>query len=508
MPAKNIAKEFRNAQLHGAPLVSITTADPFRVMEKIGDALNGTVARFAWNAAQGVRAASEKALAFLRSLAGESVRTEEQFAEWLKQFAASTMNVNSALDFALTIPDGSVIFFLHFHRFIADPVTVTAFHILREPFKATQRVAVPLGPSFSWPEEVRRDVVTLDDPLPDTEDLGAMVKKLYTETNLGEPVNLMEVVDAARGLSAFEAETAVAMALTPKGVDVPSAWRRKTENVPRGLSVTVGEKPQKVAGLKQVLRRIELLFAGKNPPAAVLRLDEFEKMKGSENDSTNISQDAEGAVLQWMEDSGHTGIICLGPAGTGKSFISKIIAMLYRVPGMSLDMGKVKEKWAGASENNLRDALKAADAMAGGRRVLVVATCNKITNISAPLRRRFRAGTYYFDLTSREERIEAWKLYVEKYEIKESFEPFVELPLTPAEIRNACEDVYDNGITLREAVQFLTPIAIADPKSIEDLRNLADGAFLNASEPGPYRKPGSAQAKAWEAVSARKLDVS
>lgn len=58
------------------------------------------------------------------------------------------------------------------------------------------------------------------------------------------------------------------------------------------------------------------------------------------------------------------GIMLLGVQGCGKSLAAKAVAGAWSVPLMRLDLGALYNKFLGETERNLREALKAADAMA------------------------------------------------------------------------------------------------------------------------------------------------
>jgi SpoVK/Ycf46/Vps4 family AAA+-type ATPase len=58
------------------------------------------------------------------------------------------------------------------------------------------------------------------------------------------------------------------------------------------------------------------------------------------------------------------GILLLGVQGAGKSLVAKAIAGNWRLPLLRLDFGALYNKYHGETERNLRESLKAADAMA------------------------------------------------------------------------------------------------------------------------------------------------
>lgn len=71
--------------------------------------------------------------------------------------------------------------------------------------------------------------------------------------------------------------------------------------------------------------------------------------------------------LQSAPDAGldpPKGILLLGVQGAGKSLAAKAVAGAWKLPLLRLDVGALYNKYHGETERNLRDSLKAADAMA------------------------------------------------------------------------------------------------------------------------------------------------
>jgi SpoVK/Ycf46/Vps4 family AAA+-type ATPase len=82
-----------------------------------------------------------------------------------------------------------------------------------------------------------------------------------------------------------------------------------------------------------------------------------------------------------------------------------------------------------------------------------IATCNRFASLTPELKRRFRFGTFFFDLPTSEERVLIWQLYCKKFNVSG------ELPndtgWTGAEIRNCCTIAYRLKLSLREAAEFI-----------------------------------------------------
>ena len=122
----------------------------------------------------------------------------------------------------------------------------------------------------------------------------------------------------------------------------------------------------------------------------------------------------------------------------------------------------------------------------GGERVFFVGTCNRLDAVPAELRRRFRYGTWMFDLPSAEERESIWSIHRHRYKVES--DPPPDEGLTGADIRNCCDLAASLRIDLEQASDYIVPTSRYAAEAIEASRSMADGRFLSASYPGPYRK--------------------
>jgi SpoVK/Ycf46/Vps4 family AAA+-type ATPase len=359
---------------------------------------------------------------------------------------------------------------------------------------------VPLGPTVPLPLELQQDVVALNEPMPDDAALGGVLDELYKGVRGVPPATAEQrgkVIAATRGLSAFLAEQTFAMGMSTQGMDVDSCWERKRAavNQTNGLKFnTTKETFDDIRGLDQIATFMGALFKGENAPRAVLRIDEIDKQLAGATggDLSGVSADALGAVLRWTEDEGHTGFVAIGPGGSGKSLVSKAIGGTFGVPTLEADLGAAKGGIVGQSEERIRTLLKVVSGVAGGGRVLLVATCNRMASLPPELRRRMKFGMWYFDLPTAEGREAIWRLYFERYKLG-AFAPGL-LPQdegwTGAEIRNCCELASDLSVSVKDAATYIVPIIRSAPEQVRELRDMADGRFLDAAREGVYVAAG------------------
>ena len=308
------------------------------------------------------------------------------------------------------------------------------------------------------------------------------------------PEVIQKAVSAVRGLAAFEAEQATAMSLRPAGIDLAYLWeskRRQIELTP-GLSVWRGSQTfADVKGLANATEFLGQIWHGKRPPRGIFWLDEGEKLfagsTGSMADSSGVSQGILQSLLTHMQDTQVRGMILCGPPGVGKSYLAQTAGKTFGVLTVALDTNGMKASYVGQSEQNVRAALKVETSVTDGCSLWVM-TCNSLTNLPPELRRRFTYGIWFCDFPSLAEREVIWGYYRNKCGlVKRQMQQVEDTGWTPAEIRTCCELAADLQITTAQAAGRIIPVYHSDRKNMDELRRAADGKFISAAYPGPYR---------------------
>lgn len=485
--------QFRSARRCGAPIVKIDTPDPAQTIERLS---NGTVMSEStpvvqWDRCQGWKARNKAGVEALRQVVSDLGGDVD--------LPALTADPIECMLLALKLPKRTVLFAINAHRYLGDSTPggaafVQAVWNLRDEFKQDNRTLVLLGPSVVLPPELTGDVVPLDEPLPGEGELGEIIESVFEALEAKCPAADKErAVDALRGLPAFSAEQAVAMAIDPKEkkVDHDALWERKRAMIAAtpGLSVWGGSETfADVGGNEQVKSYFTKLFNGLEAPRVVVFIDEMEKAfagaggNGGPGDSSGVSQGFHGQFLTYMQDYKVEGVLELGPPGAAKSAVAKALAGEFDRPMIVLDLGGMKASLVGESEQRLRTALKVITAVGGGR-ALFVATCNRISTLSPELRRRFQR-VFFFDLPTAEEREMIWKLYEKKYDL--SGQRPDDAGWTGAEIEQAARLAYRLKIPLLETAQYIVPVSKSAKAEIDELRKSADQRFLSAARPGHY----------------------
>ena len=497
------------------PLVAVATPDQAETIRRIRETFeNGAktpVPVVQWDAMQG--------LSGLNKL-GREVRARklgDDAADW----PGLTSNPGAALGVMAELPGelrdekgalaqrGSIVFMLNGQRYFEDRAgsqngqVLQGIWNLRDPYKTNRRTLVILGPAFKFPPEIAQDVILFDEPYPDEAELRMIVARQAAEAGLGELDDKVveQSIDAVTGLAAYTAEQVTAMSLSKEGIDVDALWQRKIAVIEQtdGLGVDRGDESfQDVGGLENFKEFGLRLIRSKKAPTLYVRIDEMEKYfgglgsGGGPADNTGVTQDRLGTILRKMEDNAWTGFIALGHAGTGKSLVTKSLANTAtkitgrRVLSVALDLGATAGGIVGESERKIRTALKVIESLARGGRVCFVGTCNDISILPPALKRRFKLGTWMFDLPSAEEKKNIWKINLKRFGIEDPDLPD-DTDWTGADIRNVCETAAALETPLKEVVQYTTLVAQSDPDAISRLRRLADGRYVSASTPGTYR---------------------
>jgi len=491
MPMPTLLHQFQTARRRSVPLISLITADPAATLDGLVTAVP-EAPLLRWDSVQGLVGVTPEAQALLASLIGGPFDRQ------------ATADPVQALMLAQKLPPDSVLVCLNTHRWVEQAPVAQAIWNLRNPFKTDGRTLVLLSPAgLSLPAELQQDLIHLDEPLPEDDARQQIATALHDAADLPPPPEDVrrQVLDATRGLSAFAAEQAMALSLTPQGMDLPRLWGHKHRFIEATPGLAVwrgGETFAAIGGLAHVKTFLRRLLQGRGRPGALVFIDELEKAlagaSGPLGDSSGVSQTMLGFLLSYMQDTQASGLLFLGPPGSGKSQLAKAAGHEAGLPTIVFDLPGMKSSLVGESEARLRQALKVVTAISHGT-PLFIATCNALSQLPPELRRRFTCGTFFFDLPDPEEQRAIWAIYLQHYQL-----PPQELPphqgWTGAEIRQCCDLAWRLECSLREAASYLVPVIQSAGEQIDQLRQQAHGRFISASDPGPYHYPTTPAAPA------------
>lgn len=491
----NVYERLRKARIVGCPIVTFGTSDPGAASKKISHSVMGE------KAASSAKAADRVLTVQWDCARGVTAVFEGKWPDQAGELASKMGGEEAVSLFELLLGLHSfnqkfVLIIHNAHRYIDGPeatMVVQAIWNLRDVFKRKGQLLCLMGPHISVPVELRHDVVELDEPLPTEQELTEVIKNLGSAAKIKlDEATLRDASRATTGLSAFAAEQLSALNISKAdGLSVTGVWGDKCQKINEtpGLNVVSDGSFNDLAGYESVKGFLSRILKGPKKPTGIVFIDEIEKsIGGASGDLSGTTQDQLGVLLQYMQDRRAAGCIFAGPPGSGKSAMAKRAGSEGEILTIQLDLGATKGSLVGQSESQVREALKVLDAVTGGN-TLWLATANSIDAIPPELKRRFKYGTWYFDLPGLEEREAIWDLYANRYQVnKEWAEELVAKEWTGAEIESCCEIADRTGMTVLQAAEYIVPVAKTAARQIEALRDAADGRWLSANYSGTYSK--------------------
>ena len=451
----------------GYPALLVRTHEPERFIGSMVKKINGRTP-YQWDLVRGYREL------------GNGAEWEEADAYELPQIAARGK-------------EKAVWFLRNFHFSIKEPVVIQAIQNNLPFYKAKGITLVMVAPDVELPQELEREVVVLDFPLPTREELRGILAGLEESTGVKAEKEDM-VLDAAQGLTWEEAENALALALVrQKCFDPKTITELKAQMVKKSAALEFSQ-------FKET----------------------FETLGGLDN--------LKGWVLNRFERRRvglpFRGILLLGVPGTGKSHFAKALGNQAGWPCLSLNLGKVFGSLVGESEAKMREALKVVDAMApcilfldeiekglagvggsstdggttqrvGGTfltwlndhtsEVFVIATCNDYSKLPPEYTRMGRWDAIFFvDNPAADERENILQIYLSQF-LGSNYEPDPAQyrdaldSYSGAEIRQVAIEAAYNGGDLEAAARFVIPISRSQKAQMDALREWARARTIPAS---------------------------
>lgn len=386
----------------------------------------------------------------------------------------------------------------NFHRFLHSAEIMQALLHQLTTGKHNRTFVIILSPLVQIPVELEKQFIVIEHDLPDRRQLESIAHGVATDpSEMPGGLELQRLLDAAAGLTRYEAENAFSLSLVRHGqLQVETLWELKSQVL-------------KKSGLLQLHRGSE----------------SFADLGGLDSLKTFCKRALRPSASSRVRPRG---VLLLSPPGCGKSQFAKALGVEVGRPTVVLDIGALLGSLVGQTEQNIRQALRIVDAMApavafldecekafagavGGQGdsgvaarlfgtflswlndrdsdTFVVATANDISRLPPEFSRAERFdGVFFLDLPGREQRQAIWQLYLEEYQLDRQQKRPTDDDWTGAEIKSCCRLAALLDVPLVAAAQNIVPVAKISAEAVDRLRDWASGRCLCADTPGIYQR--------------------
>jgi SpoVK/Ycf46/Vps4 family AAA+-type ATPase len=232
--------------------------------------------------------------------------------------------------------------FLGAPQVLPDPVVVRKLRDLVQLLKESEKTVLFLSPVLRLPPESEKEIAVVDFSLPTLEELEeALDRVVRSARSRGglrlrlSPEGREQVLQAAQGLTVSEAENVFAKSVVMAHQFDPE--------------IIIAEK-------KQLIRK-----------SNILEYYEAAEEMAYVGGMANLKAWLHKRRLAFTEQARAfglpepRGLLLLGVQGGGKSLLAKAVATMWKLPLLRLDMGRVFSELVGASEENMRMALRLAE---------------------------------------------------------------------------------------------------------------------------------------------------
>ena len=228
------------------------------------------------------------------------------------------------------------------HPYFSEKKYPELLRKLATQLKFFNKHIVFVGPYTKLPIEIGKYITIVNIDLPDRDDLRIRLRYVAGKDYIINPDLEKFIIDSALGLTDTEADLAFRLAKEKVGL-----------NRSECVQIIANEK-------EQIIKKSGIL------DYIPVNMSLNETVGGLENLKKWLTLRSKAFELKAKEFGlpEPKGILLLGVPGCGKSLTAKCIASEWKQPLLKLDIGKVFQAEVGSSENNIRQALATAEAIA------------------------------------------------------------------------------------------------------------------------------------------------
>jgi hypothetical protein len=411
----------------------------------------------------------------------------------------ATLRATLALDSEKT----TLVVLPNVHRFLESPIVVQSCYRAIQRGKLTRTFIVVLSPVATIPVELQKVFQVLDHDLPDRKQLEDIGRNIASESGEfpEDTADVARLLDAAAGLTRFEAEGAFSLCLVTDRRDAEG--NRLPRRLDPEMVFDLKAKAVAKSGLAKIYKGLETF-------------DDLGGMAGLKEELQRARNPQNGLRPK--------GLVLIGHPGVGKSFIAKAAGNAMGLPVILADLGALMGRHVGDTEENTRRLFslirhvgrsvvmidEGNQQLGGGterhdvterligsllsymqdqQEAYFLLTANEVKSLPDAFTRPGRFDAVFFvDLPTAEQRKAIWDIHVRKYNIEASQAQPDSEGWTGAEIEHCCRYSAMYGLPLEASGRKVIPISVRQAAQIETRRQWANGACLDAETGEVYSR--------------------
>ena len=249
----------------------------------------------------------------------------------------------ASVEYIAQAKDDVVYVMKDFPVWMEEPSVTRAVRDVIPVCKATGRTLVMISPRVLIPLDLEKDITVVSLDLPTTEQLDKILEGVVESVGAKAAgvQNRAKLLEAGKGLTAFEAEQTYSFALVKHG------------NLGNESIKTVMREKASIIKKTGILE----FFEPDTDMNQIGGLDAIKEWFRKRHRAFSPEAEKYGLVKP-------KGALIVGVQGCGKSALAKAVALDFMLPLLRLDVGRVFGALVGQSEENMRRALSLAEAVA------------------------------------------------------------------------------------------------------------------------------------------------